>query len=770
WITKTDKQKDLLENVLSEFVLPKYNELVDFYDQGYLEYYSAIEVKRYFYTFGILSYINKYLQVYRDENDVMLISDLPDFLNKIISDSDTPYIYEKVGSRFDNYLIDEFQDTSAYQWNNFKPLVKNATDQGQFCMVVGDAKQSIYRFRGGDWKLLQHQVKHDIGEVLTIENNLDTNWRSSANVIGFNNDIFERLKPIIQGNYINNPSELIAAKMEEVLSSFNESFQKLPEHKAKDQGLVELKFIEVERGAEEGFKNLSIEYTIQKVEELQQAGYELRDIAILTRTTQEGKNIARAFIEHSTSDKAITGLRYDVVSKEALYLTTSHVVQFIISVIKWLHDEKNKIELAHWFCTYLKYLKKSVDDESELYFQLDNWAENVPADFVKLRHQLKSLPLYELVEELCRIFELSKVKEEYTYLQGFQDAVLEYSKNERGDISAFLVWWEDVRKNRSIIVSDENNAVKVLTIHKSKGLEFPVVIIPFLSWSLDKQNNAVDSIMWCETIDKPPFNLMPMVPLKYATALQNTYWADEYHHEKLKNLLDNLNVLYVAVTRPESALYMFAPKGKESGLNKVNDLVYQLVSGQEKWDAESQKYTLGTLPEPIKSGQKSNEVSLKDYSSHSWRSKVRLQMRDSANQSKEQFNEAAAHGIKLHDALSKIRYADQVDQFKEHPLFADLNKTVLALSEYFDKDWEVRTEVPVLLPNGDMRRIDRLNQKADKVVLIDYKTGSERDKDKSQMQEYMRLVSQMIKKPVEGLLFYLESQEILKVEGGQHEA
>lgn len=770
WITKTDKQKDLLENVLNEFVLPKYNELIDVYDAGYQEYYSAIEVKRYFYTFGILTYINKYLQVYRDENDVMLISDLPDFLNRIISDSDTPYIYEKVGSRFDHYLIDEFQDTSSYQWNNFKPLVKNATDQGQFCMVVGDAKQSIYRFRGGDWKLLQHQVKFDIGEVLTKEDNLDTNWRSTANIINFNNDIFERLKPLIQQGYIDNPSELIAAKMEEVLGSFNESFQKLPEHKSKDQGLVELKFIEVERGADEGFKDLSIAYTIQKVEELQQAGYELRDIAILTRTTQEGKNIARAFIEHSTSDKAIDGFRYDVVSKEALYLTTSHVVQFIISVIKWLHDEKNKIELAHWFSTYIKYLQQGVKDESEIYLHLDNWAQHVPADFVKLRHQLKSLPLYELVEELCRVFELSKVKEEYTYLQGFQDAVLEYSKNERGDISAFLVWWEDVRKNRSIIVSDENNAVKVLTIHKSKGLEFPIVIIPFLNWSLDKQNKAIDSIMWCETIDKPPFNLMPMVPLKYSTTLQNTYWADEYHHEKLKNLLDNLNVLYVAVTRPESALYAFAPKEKDGKLNTINDLVYQLVNSEEQWDAETSKYILGMLPEPILSVQKGNEVSLSDYSSHSWRSKVRLQMRDSANQNKEQFNEAAAHGIKLHDALSKIHYANQIDDFKDHPLFADLKNTVLSLSAYFKKDWEVRTEVPVLLPNGEMRRIDRLNQKADKVVLIDYKTGSERNKDKAQMQEYMLLVGQMIKKPIQGLLFYLESQETVVVEGGHHEA
>ncbi len=770
WITKTDKQKDLLENVLSEFILPKYNELIDVYDAGYVHYYSAIEVKRYYYTFGILSYINKYLQIYRDENDIMLISDLPDFLNKIISDSDTPYIYEKVGSRFDNYLIDEFQDTSSYQWNNFKPLVKNATDQGQFCMVVGDAKQSIYRFRGGDWKLLQHQVKYDIGEVLTIENNLDTNWRSTANIINFNNDIFERLKPLIQNNYIDNPSDLIASMIEEVLASFNESFQKLPEHKAKDQGLVDLKFIEVERGAEENFKDLSIEYTIQKVEELQQAGYELRDIAILTRTTIEGKQIARAFIEHSASEKADPNLRYDVVSKEALYLTTSHVVQFIISVIKWLHNEKNRIELAHWYSTYIKYLKKDVEDESELYLKLDHWAEYVPSEFVKLRHQLKSLPLYELVEELCRIFDLSKIKEEYTYLQGFQDAVLDYAKNERGDIAAFLVWWEDVRKKRSIIVSDENNAVKVLTIHKSKGLEFPIVIIPFLNWSLDKQNNTIDSIMWCETIDKPPFNRMPMLPLKYASQLQNTYWADNYHQEKLKNLLDNLNMLYVAVTRPESALYILAPKGNEGNLNRVNDLIYQLVSNQEQWDAEEQKYTSGNLPLPVKSEKKGNEISLKDYTSHSWRSKVRLQMRDAANQNKEQFNEAAAHGIKLHDALSKIHYADQVDVLKEHELFADIVQTVHSLSVYFDKSWEIRTEVPVLLPNGDMRRIDRLNEKDDQIVLIDYKTGSERNKDNAQMLEYMRLVGQMVEKPVSGLLFYLEHQEIVNVEGGSNEA
>ena len=764
WITKSTNQRDLLEQVLGDFILQKYNELIDYFDANFIEYQSAIEVKRYFYTFGILSYINRYLQIYRDENEVMLISDLPDFLNKIISDSDTPFIYEKVGSRFDHYLIDEFQDTSSYQWNNFKPLVKNATDQGQFCMVVGDAKQSIYRFRGGDWKLLQHQVKYDIGEVMTNEQNLDTNWRSSANIIDFNNDIFERLKLLMQQNYIPNASDEIGELMNEVLSSFNESFQKLPEHKPKDQGLVELSFLEVEKDADEKYRDLAIEYTISKVEQLQEAGYELRDIAILTRTSREGKDVARAFIERGNSELARPNLKYDVVSKEALYLTSSHVVQFIISVIKWLHDEKNAIELAHWYSTYQKYVVSNHENESELYLHLENWDKNVPEEFINKRHQLKSLPLYELVEELCRIFNLSKIKEEYTYLQGFQDAVLEYSKNERGDIASFLIWWEDIRKTRSIIISDDNNAAKILTIHKSKGLEFPVVIIPFLNWSLDVQNYNIDNILWCESVNKEPFNQIPMVPLKYTSALEKTYWANDYHREKLKNLLDNLNILYVAMTRPEAVLYMASPLPTKDALNKINDLMLKLVKSESGWNEENNTYTLGRLPAPIKKEITNAEVQLNDYSSHNWRSKVHLQMRDAAAQKEDQFDDAKAFGIKMHDMLSQIHYENDLKKFEKNDHTADLAKTVQTLSDYFSESWQVKTEVPVLLPNGEQRRIDRMNISDKAVVLIDYKTGTPRDKDIIQMKEYMRIIEQMVALQVKGMLLYLEDQHIVNVE------
>ncbi len=764
WITTKDKPADLLSNVLSEFILPRYNELIEYFDENHVHYQSALEVKRYFYTFGILSYINRYLQVYRDENDVMLISDLPDFLNKIISDSDTPYIYEKVGSRFDHYLIDEFQDTSAYQWNNFKPLVKNATDQGQFCMVVGDAKQSIYRFRGGDWKLLQQQVKYDIGEFLTNEQNLDTNWRSASNIITFNNDIFDRLRALVKEDYLTNSSETIEPMIDSVLSSFSEAFQKLPEHRMKNEGLVEMSFLEVERDADESYNDLALEYTISKVEELQEAGYELRDIAILTRTAREGKVVAQAFMERSNSTLTKPDLRYDVVSKEALYLTASHVVQFIISIIKWLHDEKNMIELAHWYSTYQKYILNHKSNESELYLQLDQWTKNVPIEFIKVRHQLKSIPLYELVEELCRIFNLSLIKEEYTYLQAFQDAVLEYAKNERGDIASFLTWWEEIRKSRSIIIADENNAAKILTIHKSKGLEFPVVILPFLNWSLDVQNRSADNILWCETVDRSPFDQMPMVPLKYSKALEQTYWAEAYYREKLSNLLDNLNVLYVALTRPESALFMAAKTSNGKKLTDVNDLMLQLLQDRDGWDSETQRFTLGTLPEPKKAEVAKAEIQLHDYTSHSWRSKVLLQMKDAAAQKEGQFNEAKAFGIELHELLSKIKVTADLNEFQDNKWYDDLSSTVNSLGEYFTDSWQVKTELPVLLPNGEHRRIDRFNSNENEVVLIDYKTGMPREKDKTQMREYLRIVGQMMKVPIRGLLLYLENQEIVNVE------
>ena len=516
WIKAKDPKTDQLETVMSLGIANHYDQIVYFLDDNLMAYESAKEVRKYIYTYGILSEINRKIQDYRDENDIMLITDLPDFLHQIINDSETPYIYEKVGSMFENYLIDEFQDTSSYQWENFKPLVKNTSDEGQFSMVVGDVKQSIYRWRGGDWQLLQNQVRQDIGDYHVHEDNLATNWRSAPMLVSFNNAFFEAGIGYSR-KYFNQTLDsvqdegyrlLISSRIEEVLSTYADVRQDVPIFKNKKEGYVKICFYEDGKGHEQNsvdteedadgdWADAAITETIDAVEVAQKNGYMLRDIAILTRNKRHGKQIANAFMSYKSSLAANPNMLYDVVSSEALYLTSSHLVRFSISLIKWLNDEANTIVLAEWLFEYERYILASKKSETAIFSSKENWQDVVPQAFAQQKDYLKTLPLYELVEHLIHIFELNKIKDELIYLQAFQDAILDYAKNERGDIPSFLEWWETVKDKKTIQVSDENNAIKIMTIHKSKGLEFPVVIIPFLDWELDHNaNNA--NILWCK--------------------------------------------------------------------------------------------------------------------------------------------------------------------------------------------------------------------------------------------------------------------------------
>ncbi|WP_258098084.1 UvrD-helicase domain-containing protein [Marinoscillum pacificum] len=772
WLTKAD-QKDVAKVAITEKVMVLYADLINYVDQEFIKYNSVIEVQRYLYAFGILAEINKYLTKYRDENDVMLIADLPDFLHQIINDSDTPYIYEKVGSVYNHYLIDEFQDTSAFQWDNFKPLVKNTTDEGNFSMVVGDVKQSIYRFRGGDWELLQNRVKDDIGDYHVEPHNLGTNWRSDPAIVRFNNQFFTNMMGVSRGHFEDMTSEIlndgirqeVLGKIGEVFETFSDVAQEIPEHRTEENGMIRFEFIKEERDAEEGWVDQSIRKTIEQVEQLQRQGYELRDIAVLTRYASEGKKIADAFIDFRNSPEADPNLRYEVVSSEALYLTSSHLVRFVVSLIKWLNDEKNTIVLSEWLYEYNRYILKNGLKESEIFARFDRWEELAPKNFIGQRDYLKTLPLYELVESLIRIFDLHKIPEEFTYLQGFQDAVLDYAKNERGDIPSFLTWWEEIRKTRSIKVSDDNNAVKILTIHKSKGLEFPVVILPFMSWTFD-HDASKDTILWCAgDVGVAPFNKVPVVPLKYNKGLANTYWAQRYYEEKLKAYLDNLNLLYVAFTRPVEVLIGFAKLPAKSDMKYAYDLVLNQVKETEQWSEEENVYQVGSIPKPTHEQKVTAEYGLESYISSPWRGKVSIQIKGNEELNETVFNDAQRRGTKLHDILSQIKYKKDLDQFSNLEHIVELTKIIEhpEVANWFEESWEVHTEVPILLPGGDFKRIDRLNRKDNATVIIDFKTGTKRKKDHYQVKEYMQLLGEMGYLNIKGYLIYLYDLSVEEV-------
>ncbi len=780
WLTKANRNQQHLVSALEQFILPKYTALIHYHDAGIKHYRSAIEVRKYLNTFGILSAINGFLQRHRDERDIMLISDLPDFLFNIINDSDTPFIYEKVGATFDHYLIDEFQDTSTVQWNNFKPLVKNATDQGQFCMVVGDVKQSIYRFRGGDWQLLQKQVGKDIGTAEVVQEHvLDTNWRSTPEIVNFNNLFFEQMVGVIKGAYFDNAiadadtldQQQFKDKLDYVLDAYADVTQKTPAT-GELKGEIFIRFIDEENLEEVKWKEEAVRLTIERVEALQEKGYQLRDIALLTRNKEEGKLMANAFFEHANSPLARPNMRYDVVSSEALYLTSSHLVKFILALIKWLNDEKNLIELAKWQYELNYYLKPTDQELNKLFGTVNNWQSNVSETFLKEKDSLKKMPLYELVEAICRLFELNKIEEEFAYLQGFQDAVLDYSKNERGDIISFLAWWERVGHKRAIQVAEENNAIKILTIHKSKGLEFPVVILPFIDWATD-HNSTFENILWCSNTEAPPFNQLPILPLKYGKSLTQTYWAQEYFQEKLKALIDSLNLLYVAFTRPEFELIGFAPKPKikkgatekDLFIGNVHELLYVILTAQSGWQEDILTFSSGLALPQGHVPKNNHEFKLGRYHSGNWRSKIQLQIKGSAELNEAQFVAATARGILLHKLLSQIKSSEDLALFNEHEQYP-LLKTIVEdkrIRPFFEKDWQVSCEVPILLPNGDFKRIDRLNEKAVETVIIDYKTGVKKEKDINQIKEYIELMSTMGRKQVSGILIYLDEMEVVVV-------
>lgn len=753
WLTKDGMKNATLYEVLTDKIFPLYKDLIHYIDEHMEEYQSIGEVLRHFYAFGILTALDKKLQDYRDEKDVMLIADLPDFLRLIIDESDTPYIYEKIGGYYSHYLIDEFQDTSAFQWNNFKPLVKNSADIGDKSLVVGDTKQSIYRWRGGNWKLLNGSVAQDVGPHHVHFEGLAVNWRSAAEIVNFNNWFFGNLKSHAK-TYFGEVPEDSQELLDEVISVYDGVSQEVAR---KDvDGLVKVQFLE-----NEDWQKVSISKTIELVEDLQRKGYQLRDMAILTRTQREGKRVADAFMLHKISPDADQELKYDVVSSEALYLYSSHAVKFLISMITWLNQEKNTIALAEWVHEYRRFVKRTEIGLHEVFGNVGDWMSVVPSDFTKQKNYLKRLPLYELVESLIRLFELNTLREEYTYIQGFQDAVLDFSKNERGDIPSFLVWWENIRKARAIQVADQNDAIKILTLHKSKGLEFPIVIIPFLNWKMDHDAYSKEEILWVQPPEHEVLDRLPVVPIKYSSKMESTYWHDAYWEEKINAFLDSVNLLYVAFTRSVDGLYVFGELPKNTKIAHVGQLTKHNLEESDAWNETTHTYVKGTLPIREIKASSSQEYGLEAYPSQSWRGKVAVQMKGAAELSDRDF-EAQLAGIDWHTELAQIETwpIEQQDQISAAVLTLVQSP---ACRPFFEELDEVKLEVPVLMPGGVYYRIDRLVRKGEVWYVIDFKTGKPKNADHQQVRHYVEILQSMGFSNVKGVLMYLDPIEVKEV-------
>ena len=752
-------------------LIPLLNEILACWDNHRTNALSAELVLNNFYAFGLIADISRKLKEYKSENNLMLLADAPFFLNTVIGDSDTPFIYEKVGSFYKNFLIDEFQDTSGLQWKNFMPLLINSLDQGYRSIIVGDVKQAVYRWRGGDLTLLQREVRDQIGAHRTYTQELDKNYRSASEIVSFNNAIFKSAAEWVQ--------------VETGGSITNDAYKDVSQGVVKEEkGFVQVSFIS--NTEEEKWHEIALSQVPHHLEKLQQLGAALKDIAILVRRNDEGQQIVAHLLEYKDSDRAKTDCRYDVVSNESLQLDGANSVNLLASALHYLLNPEDDIARAQLGYEYAR-LNESVKDLAEV-FQVTNqstFENNLPTSFTKQKLFLKKLPLFELTETLIEIFGLGEQKGELEYLQTFQDQVLSFSSRERNDLGVFLEWWEENKSKKSIQVSGEVDAAQIITVHKSKGLQFKYVIIPFCSWDLDHSGSMMPNL-WVQS-EQPPFDRTGFLPVKYSSTLKETLFSSYYEEEKTRSYLDNLNLLYVALTRAEHGMVITAPHPKIKK-NTVASLLHHGMNVdqlQSRWNEGAQVWSSGTwILATEKKKETSPSLELNSYASSSWRNKLVIR-HSAAGHFEPQESETVTrikYGIHLHSIFSRIQYQDELSVIlnqliqegiittQEEPVLTELMNELFAnevIASWFTRDWQVRTEVPILLPGGGESRIDRMMIKDKHVLVVDFKTGNPAKADTHQVVDYLETLRKMSFEKVQGYLLYIKSGEVVSVPPGK---
>lgn len=775
WPNKSSfRAKEIME-VAESKLIPIIKELISLYENDFQKTLSADVVLQNLYVFGLVADISRKLKEYKDENNLMLLADAPQFLNGVIQDSDTPFIYEKVGSFYRNYLIDEFQDTSSMQWKNFLPLLINSLDQGYKSLVVGDVKQAIYRWRGGDLKLLQQEIEKHIGRDRVAIKELSNNFRSSSAVVDFNNHLFEQA------------SSYVAEETGHPISveAYHDVAQKVS---GSEEGFVQVKFLADDE--EIRWKDQALQQIPLYLEQLQALGASLKDIAILVRKNEEGQQIVAHVLQYKDSEDAKPGCQYDVVSNESLRLDGASSVNLLLASMKYLLNPEDGVSRAQLGYEFAKMhepersLTEVFAVTNQVFFE-----SNLPDSFTKEKASLKKLPLFELTETLVSIFKLGEQQGELAYLLAFQNLVLDFYSRERNDLGAFLEWWEGNKNKKSVQVSPEVNAVQILTIHKGKGLQFKYVIVPFCSWPLDHESWQAPNL-WVRS-DRDPFSKYGFLPVKYSGILQQTFFADYYKAERTRSYLDNLNLLYVALTRAEQGLIVMAPHPdvrnvKKSVAQLLHNGILQTYSASKNWNAAKQELNTGIWAQPAiqKSRLTSDAINLNRYPAFRWRDK--LVMRQTAKTFFDQppagHKERIGYGIYLHTVLSRISYAseipDTLDRIILEGLITHEQKEVInrqlqellsnpQIASWFDPEWEVRTEVPILQPGGNENRIDRLLLKGKKAVVVDFKTGEPTKADQKQVQDYIDILRKMNFVEVSGYLLYIKKGEVVSVLQGK---
>ena len=833
------KGKQSIREQIEPHLSSIYDALKEFSDYNFQQlpiYVTAQQINRYAGLYGILIDIDNALQDLKREGKLMLISDAPSLIQALLKDNnDAPFLYEKIGTRIEHHMIDEFQDTSRMQYENFKPLLDNAQSQGQDCLIVGDAKQSIYRFRNSDSTLLTTQLTEDFTSSAKRKN-LEDNWRSVPEIVDFNNALYPQLCSLIRRVFDSHWSGVkgygfpegqeevksrLDAELDILLKAYEDVEQNTPEPKQqrglgqvvlhryapppkKNDSTTEGEDIEETSDTEEEVPSGALDQLPLVLVDLLKRGYRCSDIAILVRKKAHAANVAETLL--SAPEDMLEGYSLPFLSEEALHVDRAYSVRFIIAALSYLADTSIPLRLAVLQEAYHQVLALAGQSEEDL----------SETELQELRNFGRQ-GLYEVVEIINSRYGKLFPESEGAYLVKLLDMLYSWEQEEAADISTFLQYWQDKGHLQSIVNNSAEDAITLMTIHKSKGLGFPVVLLPDISWQLDEALSAnKENILWCpipphisETEELTATNVTS-VPLKYTTTLQMSYFAEPYFEEKLKNMMDSLNLLYVATTRPKQELHIWireeAQKGQEeeSGkkkskkkeaseekISKIEDLFLASVE-EDKALHEILPAHQTTKEDPIgdstSAPKKKHSTSEEDSATalhvgalSSYPIDKRLAI---LREGLEYFSEDSqrAYGRTLHLILSEIETASDVapaiSEAVHHGYIKaehaeELSTQLRAVVEHpeaarwFDGTGKIFNERAII--GGELetsRRPDRVIFYPDShIEVVDYKSGEERKAHHRQVREYMELLRQMGYTEVSGYLCYLHESapKILQV-------
>ncbi|MDR1591717.1 MAG: UvrD-helicase domain-containing protein [Prevotellaceae bacterium] len=783
WVAKNKPDREAIIAVVTTHLQPLLIETETFRNNRLAEYTSAKLLLKNIHQLALLEYISEELDTQNRENNRFMLSHTAMLLNRMIDrQRDAAFIYEKIDAEIAHVMIDEFQDTSHLQWENFRALLAEMIASNNFSLLVGDVKQSIYRWRNSDWRILNN-IEQELPHF--EQRFLNVNYRSAKRVVTFNNTLFSTM------------SELLARAFEEHngVTDGNNPFRKAYADVAQtpanslEAGYVSVDFCKADKESGISYADAVMETLIERLKELYAAGVQAADVCILCRKNSSLRAIADRLAACRQSHPEMAAAHYfDVVSADAFQMASSVALQIIVSALRAVAAPDNIVPRAEVCLLWQRTFAAGAEQMPAMHATAMDAL--LPEGFHDLQ-RLAVMPLYELVIELYHLFSLQRVSGQAAYLYAFMDGLTAYLQQHPSDITAFVEYWDEELSLQPVATDTAPSGIRAMTIHKAKGLQFHTVIVPFCDWGMaDKSSPMRENLVWCMP-SVPPFDLA-ILPIDYSREMAYSCFEAEFRQETALLWMDNLNVLYVALTRAGQNLMILAKQPAKAPKNlHIADMIYAALP-----DANGEEvFRTGTIV-PSQTEKKAGATGFfKSGQMNSVTVHFPMSMPEREGTAFLPSNQAKLFVQGEQESL-RAHYIQQGNVF--HALFAAINtlndipEAVEALARqgviagdtrekyrcqmtdmitsshvetWFSGKYQLFNECQILTRTAEnrllVRRPDRVMTSPDETIVIDYKFGTPHAAHREQVAEYVRLIRQMGFPAVKGYIWYVTANEVV---------